>query len=120
MWKVSEAPYRPRKAKNLHQRSPGASPQQAPAQSSTTNRSGSSPKAMLFAVFLGKVSKHLALLACIMILGHGSGQFSIGQVGIFTVVIFSALAHTAGRRIQTRLSNNKPLKNRHRASTQTT
>jgi len=51
---------------------------------------------------MAKLSKHLAFLACLLILGHASGRAEIGQLGIFLVVVFAALAHGAERSLRRR------------------
>ncbi len=67
-------------------------------------RPHSSWRPLIWAVFLQKLSKHVALLASLLILGQGSGHVEIGQLGIFSLIILSTVAHSVGRAIQLRLS----------------
>jgi hypothetical protein len=57
----------------------------------------------LSAAFLSKLAKHLAVLACLGIVGETSGRFAIGQMGIFLLVVFAALLHSGARTLQRRL-----------------
>ena len=51
---------------------------------------------------LTRIAKHLALLACFMIIGTATGRPVLGQVGIFIVVVLAALIHSAGCAVQSR------------------
>ena len=53
--------------------------------------------------FLSKLAKHLAVLACLGIVGETSGRFAIGQMGIFLLVVGAALLHSVARTLQRRL-----------------
>jgi len=53
-------------------------------------------------VLLSKVAKHLALLACLMIVGKATGRFTIGELGIFLLTIFATMAHLFGRALSPR------------------
>ncbi|HSF58659.1 MAG TPA: hypothetical protein VLD83_11340, partial [Candidatus Binatia bacterium] len=53
--------------------------------------------------FLSKLAKHLAVLACLAIVGETSGRFVIGQRGILVLVVSAALVHSAARALQHRL-----------------
>jgi hypothetical protein len=55
------------------------------------------------AAFLSKLAKHLALLACLAIVGESSGRFVLGQTVILFLVVSAALLHSAGRVLQRRL-----------------
>jgi hypothetical protein len=57
----------------------------------------------LSTAFLSKLAKHLAVLACLGIVGETSGRFAIGQMGIFSLVVCAALLHSASRTLQRRL-----------------
>jgi hypothetical protein len=57
----------------------------------------------LSATFLSKLAKHLAVLACLGIVGESTGRFAIGQTAIFILVVSAALFHSAGRTLQRRL-----------------
>lgn len=57
----------------------------------------------LSTTFLSKLAKHLAVLACLGIVGETSGRFAIGQIGIFLLVLSAALVHTGARTLQRRL-----------------
>lgn len=61
------------------------------------------------AVFLSKAAKHLALLACLMIVGKATGRFTIGEPDIFLLTIFATMAHLFGRALAPRLSS-RPFK----------
>ena len=52
---------------------------------------------------LSKLAKHLALLACLGIVGETSGRFVIGQMSIFLLVASAAVLHSAGRTLERRL-----------------
>ena len=57
----------------------------------------------LSAAFLSKLAKHLAVLACLGIVGQSSGRFALGQTAILILVVAAALLHSAGRTLQRRL-----------------
>ena len=57
----------------------------------------------LSTTFLSKLAKHLAVLACLGIVGETSGRFAIGQIGIFLLVLSAALVHSGARTLQRRL-----------------
>ena len=57
----------------------------------------------LSTAFLSKLAKHLAVLACLGIVGETSGRLAIGQLGIFLLVVCAALAHSVARTLQRRL-----------------
>ena len=59
--------------------------------------------------FLPKLAKHLALLACLMIVGQVEGRPIIGQLGIFITVVLAALLHSAGRTVRRRSPPFAPL-----------
>lgn len=63
------------------------------------------------AVFLSKVAKHLALLACLLIVGKATGRLTTGQFVIFCLTIFASVAHLAGRALSPRLPD-RPFKTR--------
>ena len=54
------------------------------------------------AVFL-KLSKHLGLLVCVLVLGQASGRFAVSPAVIFGFTAAAALAHMTGRALQFRL-----------------
>ena len=54
-------------------------------------------------VFLCKAAKHLALFACLMIVGKATGRFTIGEPGIFLLTLFATMAHLFGRALSPRL-----------------
>jgi hypothetical protein len=56
----------------------------------------------LSAAFLTKLAKHLALLACLMILGKASGRFVIGPPAIFLLVFLAAVIHFVGSTLERR------------------
>lgn len=59
--------------------------------------------------FLQKLAKHLALLACLMIVSQVAGRPVVGQLGIFATVVLAALLHSAGRTVRRRLPPFAPL-----------
>ena len=56
----------------------------------------------LLAPFLLKLAKHLALLACLLLIGKARGEPIIGPLGILLVIIGATLIHSFGRRLQIR------------------
>ena len=62
------------------------------------------PSLCVTAALLKKVSAHLLVLACLMIVGEGTGRFTIGQFNIFLVIALATLIHIAGGALQRRLS----------------
>jgi hypothetical protein len=56
--------------------------------------------ACVLATFLMKVAKHLALIACLMIIGRSTGRFIESQVVIFLTILSAALLHSIGRVLQ--------------------
>jgi len=63
-----------------------------------------SPSTIVFAAFLTKLAKHLALLACFAIVGEASGRAALGQSTIFLLVLASALIHGLGQTLKRRAS----------------
>jgi predicted PurR-regulated permease PerM len=61
------------------------------------------------AAFLTKLAKHLALLACLMIVSQAAGRPVLGQLGIFITVLLAAFVHSAGRTVPRRLPPCVPL-----------
>ena len=55
------------------------------------------------ALFLTKLSKHLVLLACLMIVGRVAGQPLLTPVGIFLLIVVAAALNCAVRSLQCRL-----------------
>jgi hypothetical protein len=66
-----------------------------------------SPSAIVFAVFLTKLAKHLALLACLAIVGQATGRAALGQRSILLLVVCATLAHTLGRTLKRRLRHSR-------------
>lgn len=67
----------------------------------------------LVAPFLLKLAKHVALLACLLLIGKARGEPTIGALGILLVTIGAALIHSVGRRLQIRpASDNRFLRGR--------
>jgi hypothetical protein len=60
--------------------------------------------ACVAAAFLQKFAKHLALIACFMILGGASGRFAVSEFGIFLMIVTAAALHSIGRFLEYRLS----------------
>ena len=59
--------------------------------------------ACIIGAFLIKLAKHLALIACLMIIGQAIGRFTVSQLGIFLMVLSAALLHSVGRVLQRRV-----------------
>ena len=57
----------------------------------------------LISGILTKLAKHLALIACLMIVGEASGRSSLGEVIIFLIVLASVAVHSFARALQRRL-----------------
>jgi hypothetical protein len=58
--------------------------------------------ACVFAAFLQKLAKHLAFIACLMIIGAASGRFGQTEIGIFLIVVAAAVLHSIGRVLASR------------------
>jgi hypothetical protein len=54
---------------------------------------------IVIASFLKKFATHLALLACLMILGRATGRVDQGQLAIFLIVAGAALLYCVGNRL---------------------
>ena len=68
----------------------------------------SPPRAHATALFLTKLAKHLALLACLLIVGQATGQPPLGPLGIFLLIVFAASLHCVSRSLQGRLLYRPP------------
>jgi uncharacterized membrane protein len=55
---------------------------------------------------LTKLAKHVALIACLMILGKASARSDLGEVAIFLIVLASVALHSCAKAIQRRLAIN--------------
>ena len=66
-------------------------------------------RAYLGGAILQKLAKHLALLACVMIVSQVGGLPVAGQFGILVTVVLAALLHSAGRAVRRRLPQGVPL-----------
>jgi len=58
------------------------------------------PSTFVIAGFFLKLAKHLALLACLLIVGGATGRTNIGPVGIFFLILSAAAIYSAGRRLE--------------------
>ena len=94
-----------------HSRAPTLRSQQAKIPANPVARAPSpySHITAALAVFLSKVAKHLALLACLLIVGKATGRLTTGQFVIFCLTIFASVAHLAGRALAPRLPD-RPFK----------
>jgi len=61
-----------------------------------------SPSAIVFAAFLTKLAKHLALLACLAIVGQATGRAALGQRSIVLLVVCAAVIHALGQTLKRR------------------
>jgi len=52
--------------------------------------------------FFQKLAKHLALLACLLILQRASGRAEIGQLWIFGLALIASLLYLGGRALRLR------------------
>lgn len=59
--------------------------------------------ASVVAPLLTKVAKHMALLACFMIVGSATGRATINELGIFSLIAAAALVYSVGRSLEGRL-----------------
>jgi hypothetical protein len=64
------------------------------------------PSAIVFAAFLAKLAKHLALLVCLAIAGQTTGRVALGQRAILLLVVAAALIHGLGQTLKRRSSAN--------------
>ena len=51
----------------------------------------------VIAALLLKLAKHLALIACFMIIGGASGRFATSEMAAFLTVVAAAVLHSIGR-----------------------
>ncbi|MBM4298694.1 MAG: hypothetical protein FJ143_13230 [Deltaproteobacteria bacterium] len=63
---------------------------------------GSSPANIAFAAFLTKLAKHLALIACLAIVGQATGRMVVGQLAILFLIVSAALVNTVGATVSRR------------------
>ena len=54
----------------------------------------------LSSALLIKFAKHLALLACVIIVSDATGRSVVGEFGIFLLVVIAAFTHSVGRALQ--------------------
>ncbi|HEX7230086.1 MAG TPA: hypothetical protein VF452_06805 [Candidatus Binatia bacterium] len=57
----------------------------------------------VFAGFLTKLAKHLALMACFMIVGISRTGSATSHLAIFVVILSAAVIHSVGRVLQRRV-----------------
>ena len=51
-------------------------------------------------MILIRLAKHLALLACLLIVGEAAGRSGVGDIGIVFVVLAATMLHLAGKSLQ--------------------
>jgi hypothetical protein len=61
-----------------------------------------SPATPVFAAFLIKFAKHLALLVCLAIVGQASGRAAFGQLTTALLALAAALIHGLGQTLRRR------------------
>lgn len=61
-----------------------------------------SVKAIATAAVFAKLAKHLALLACLAIVGRANGPAAIGPLAILALVVFAAGLHSISRALARR------------------
>lgn len=59
---------------------------------------------LVFAAFLTKLAKHLALLVCLAIVGQASGRAALGQVTILLLAVAATVIHQLGQTLKRRCS----------------
>ena len=64
--------------------------------------------ACVVAAFLQKFAKHLALIACLTIMGGATGRFALSEVAVFLVVAAAAVFHCIGRILERHLPLSTP------------
>ncbi len=65
---------------------------------------------IITSTFLIKLSKHLALLVCLLIVGQGAGRYDLSQISLLGLAIASALLHLTGRALHHRTALNTLLR----------
>jgi hypothetical protein len=60
------------------------------------------PFTVVFTAFLSKLAKHLALLACLAIIGQATGRASVGAHFIIGLIVIAALIHNLGATLERR------------------
>jgi hypothetical protein len=58
---------------------------------------GVAPARLVFALWLAKLGKHLAVLACLLIVGHASGRLHVSQVTVFALIIIATISHWSSK-----------------------
>ena len=58
--------------------------------------------ALVFAAFLTKLAKHLALLVCLAIVGQATGRAALGQLTILLLAVAATLIHGLGQTLKRR------------------
>ncbi len=66
-----------------------------PAQVASAPRAA--PARVILGLCLVKLGKHLAVLACLLILGQAAGHFHVSQLTIFALIVLSAITHSSGK-----------------------
>jgi len=61
--------------------------------------------ALVFAAFLTKLAKHLALLVCLAIVGQANGRAAWGQVTILLLAVAATVIHQLGQALKRRSSS---------------
>jgi hypothetical protein len=61
-----------------------------------------SPSVLVFAAFLIKLAKHLALLVCLAIVGQATGRAPFGQLAVALLTLTAALIHGLGQALKHR------------------
>ena len=67
-----------------------------------------SPSAIVFAAFLIKLAKHLALLAGLAVVGQATSGAAVPQPAVLGLVVCAALVHTLGQILERRWRNRQP------------
>lgn len=63
----------------------------------------SGTSARVICVVLHRLAKHLALIACLMIVSSSTGRAAVGQFTVFLIVTIAALLHGTGCFLQRRV-----------------
>jgi len=68
------------------------------------------PRSLLrLSVVIIKLAKHLALIACLLIVEEASGRSTVGEVGILFLVLAAATLHLVGKSLQSGEAAQLPL-----------
>jgi hypothetical protein len=67
-----------------------------------TNKQKGHGGRIVLSAFLIKVSKHLALLVCFLILSRAAGPYPVDQLSLLGLTVLATLLHVGGRALHSR------------------